>query len=311
MQDFQNEAPNSPTGVLNQGDHSSGISLPETMKEDNTNKKKHSCPTCGQKFLYPAHVRDHMERKHENVRHQCSKCKKYFSTESYRNTHQEKCPGTVFGCGQCDQQFANRTALQLHQRAAHRPAEQPTRKRKPDDAQPSTSRDSPSQKRPRSERVELDPIQPELAMLPQGDDELNEGLRAEYRDHWSAIRTAHRTGQRVQDVYNFRLEGLDLRTLYDQLQAMFNQQKCRFKINVSFGFVLRNSETGAFRYFHSSHNQGRMLEAPILITSQENFNQFLDTIAHEDILEWARQQRPDTKWVVVMVTNMTVSKQKS
>ena len=247
-----------------------------------------------------------MARKHEGVRYQCEKCKKYFSTESYRNTHQETCPGTVFGCGQCDQQFANRTALQLHQRAAHRPAEQPTRKRKPDDAQPSTSRDSPSQKRQRSEKVELDPIQPEPAMLPQGDDELNEGLREEYRDHWSAIRTTHRTRQRVQDVYNFRLEGLDLRALYPQLQAMFNQQKSRFKINVSFGFVLRNSETAAFRYYHSSHNQGRMLEAPILITSQEDFNQFLDTIAHEDILEWARQQRPNTKWVVVMVTNMTV-----
>ena len=149
-------------------------------------------------------------------------------------------------------------------------------------------------------------MQPEPNMLPQGEDEFNTGLREEYTNHWSAIRTTHRTHQRVQDIFNFRLEDIDLRTAYDKLQAMFNQQKSRFKINVSFGYVLRNSETGVFRYYHSSHNQGRMLDAPQLITSQEDFNQFLNTIAHEDILEWARQQRPDTKWVVAMVTNMTV-----
>ena len=33
---------------------------------------------------------------------------------------------------------------------------------------------------------------------------------------------------------------------------------------------------------------------------------FLEEISHQDILEWARQSRPNSKWVVVCVTNMTL-----
>ncbi len=32
---------------------------------------------------------------------------------------------------------------------------------------------------------------------------------------------------------------------------------------------------------------------------------FTSYFRHPDILEWARQQRPDTKWVVHAVTNVT------
>ena len=32
----------------------------------------------------------------------------------------------------------------------------------------------------------------------------------------------------------------------------------------------------------------------------------METLLQEDILEWAKQQRQDTKWIVVLVTNMTV-----
>ena len=93
-------------------------------------------------------------------------------------------------------------------------------------------------------------------MLPQGDDELTEAVQEVYADHWSSIRTHHRTGQRVQDMYNFRIQNLNMNHLRDQLMEMFRSQVNRFKINVSFGFILQNTENRELRYYHTSHNLG-------------------------------------------------------
>ena len=95
-------------------------------------------------------------------------------------------------------------------------------------------------------------------------------------------------------------------TLMDQMQILFRSQHSRFKINVSFGFILKHIETGELRYYHSSQNIGRLLEVPHLVSNQRDFDTFLDSILVEDVLEWARQQRPDTKWIVLCVTNVTV-----
>ena len=48
-----------------------------------------------------------------------------------------------------------------------------------------------------------------------------------------------------------------------------------------------------------------MLETPQVISNEEDFEDFLEAIIEEDILEWARKQRPNTKWTVVFVTNAT------
>ena len=93
--------------------------------------------------------------------------------------------------------------------------------------------------------------------------------------------------------------------LREQLMEMFRSHVNRFKINVSFGFILHNIENGELHYYHSSHNLGCLLEAPHLINNEADFEVFLEAIIEDDILEWARKQRPNTKWTVVFVTNAT------
>jgi hypothetical protein len=78
-----------------------------------------------------------------------------------------------------------------------------------------------------------------------------------------------------------------------------------FKINVSFGFILRHMETGELRYYHSSQNNSRFFDVPHLIRTEEDLEKFLDELQGQDILEYIRQQRPDTKWVVHLLTNVT------
>ena len=60
------------------------------------------------------------------------------------------------------------------------------------------------------------------------------------------------------------------------------------------------------RYYHSSNNCcGRYLEEPSLITNLQTFDQFLERIKENDILQWAIAQRPNSEWVCELVTNVT------
>ena len=59
-------------------------------------------------------------------------------------------------------------------------------------------------------------------------------------------------------------------------------------------------------YYHSSCNCcGRYLDEPSLITDSGDFDEFLERIKQNDILQWALSQRPDSAWVCELVTNVT------
>ena len=124
-------------------------------------------------------------------------------------------------------------------------------------------------------------------------------------ENWASVRT-HVVNGPVQTRYNRRLASLDTRDLHDQLFLLFDQQTTAFKINCSFGFVLREKENGRLRYYHSSNNCcGRILEEPSLITNRDDFDRFLERIREPDILQWAVAQRPNSDWVCEHVTNAT------
>ena len=88
-----------------------------------------------------------------------------------------------------------------------------------------------------------------------------------------------------------------------QLRYIFKQQKKSFKLNLSFSFILRDSETGNFRYYYASNNQ-RYLESPVLISDTQSLNRLIERLRNEDVLEWCMHQRASTKWLVYRLTNV-------
>ena len=48
-----------------------------------------------------------------------------------------------------------------------------------------------------------------------------------------------------------------------------------------------------------------MLEQPFLISIPDDLERLYQQIAKIDYLEWVRQQRPNSKWVVDVITNVT------
>ena len=161
----------------------------------------------------------------------------------------------------------------------------------------------PAPKRRRIASLDEDPLTPP----PSGEayDELSNRLQEFVHDNWTSIRTHVARGP-VQTRYNRRLTSLDTRDSHEQLRVLFDQQTTSFKINCSFAFILKNKTTNRLKYYHSSNNCcGRLLEEPALITNRADFDSFLERIREPDILQWAIAQRPNSDWVVELVTNVT------
>ncbi|XP_035658058.1 uncharacterized protein LOC118403449 [Branchiostoma floridae] len=134
----------------------------------------------------------------------------------------------------------------------------------------------------------------------------NAALIQLYREKWQFIRTQFKRGRKIQDEYNFRLHTTTIDELSSKAWAVFRDQNATFKLSVSFGFIVRNNETGELRYYYACNNNNHcFLKEPVLVENEDGVRDFLDKVTTIDILECARQQRPDSKWTVEAVPNVT------
>ena len=131
--------------------------------------------------------------------------------------------------------------------------------------------------------------------------EAQQSLVPEYRNHLHQIRTSFSCKNRILDCYNFHQP----QELITHLNNIFTDQSTVFKLNVSFGFILRNNETGALQYYYASRNNEQVFEAPFQITTAADLPHVREALLNLDVLEWVRQRRPNSKWVVEQVTNIT------
>ena len=192
-------------------------------------------------------------------------------------------------CTVCDSSFTRERNLDRHKRTVQCG---------------SPPQPGPAPKRRRIASLDEDPLTPP-PVEHAANDELSSAIRDFVHENWGSVRT-HVVHGPIQTRYNRRLTGLDMRDLHDQLFLLFDQQTTAFKVNVSFGFVLREKENDRLRYYHSSNNCcGRYLEEPALITNRDDFDRFLARIQESDILQWAVAQRPNSDWVCELVTNAT------
>ena len=272
----------------------------------------YSCSYCDKSFARPD-VRNRHEDSHTDQKaYQCSLCEKTFSRPDMRKRHEESHLNTI-SCTICGQTFNRQDNLTYHMRTQHGSG-QPSRKRKrsPSTEPVGSPPTEPVAKKPRVESPSSKPIvrpEPSLSspttstipefVLPEDPD-----TRDVYVQHWREIDT-HRVKGPIQDRYNFVLSDLRPQHFDSLVRSIFYEQTTVFKLNLSFGYILRNIESGELRYFYASFNNNRFLETPYLIRHQEDLEQYLQDFNRQDLLEFIRQQRPDTKWVVHQICNVT------
>jgi DNA-directed RNA polymerase subunit RPC12/RpoP len=190
----------------------------------------------------------------------CDVCGKEFKRTDHRKRHEESHNYTIT-CPVCGQYFNRRENMLRHRALQERPEVRPRMKRPPS---PGPSNSPPKQPRRDSPQSSNSPsVEPNI--LPEDPE-----TRVLYLRHWNTIRTEEAIGNRVQDRYNFTLHDMTASTFPEMVRRIFRQQTTAFKINLSFGFILRNVETGELRYYHSSQNNARFFETPHLIRTEEN-----------------------------------------
>ena len=221
--------------------------------------------------------------------HKCATCGRSFTRRPNLQRHASGCRPTPFVCDVCRRSFTRERNLDRHKRTVQcgsppQPGPAPKRRR----IVASLNEDP----------VLAPPVEP-------SNDNLSSALQDFVQENWASVRT-HVVRGPVQTRYNHRFTTPDMRLLNEPLGELFDEQTTAFKINCSFGFVLKQKLTGRLRYYHSSNNCcGRYLEEPSLIGNRADFDQFLEQIKEPDLLNWAVSQRPNSDWICEMVTNVT------
>ena len=170
------------------------------------------------------------------MKYTCSKCNKVFGKKHHMLRHERTvCNSTNVSlpsvCIKCCKVFANHRNLSRHERTTCVVSPPLPNRAKREDTTP------------RHPFISEDPIDPpERFPFP---DALSTDLLEVFRNNWSSIRTRLSRGP-LQTRVNFRLCSLDTTTLETPLKTMFEQQTNAFKINLSYGFVLKNKNTGCY-----------------------------------------------------------------
>ena len=242
-----------------------------------------ACRHCGARLRTFTEWQEHLKT-HPNV---CVTCYRVFSKHSKLLAHNYKVEEYL--CEICQRSYSTQTELARHKR------ETSCRHSLPPEAK---------RKKPMPPIEDLEAPPPSPPPPPLLDDEYGSELQDVIIQHWGSIRT-HTSHGPVQSRYNIRLMTSDIGGL--ELGHIFAAQTTAFKINISYGFILRNRTSGRYRYYHSSCNCcGRYLDEPSLIANAETFENFLERIKEPDIVKWALSQRPNSDGVVELVTNATI-----
>ena len=106
-------------------------------------------------------------------------------------------------------------------------------------------------------------------------------------------------------VFNCRMSSFDISLRNDKLDYVFKELKCAAKVNLGFGFVLKNIEDGMCRYFYA-HENNTIMERSKLVCTQADMTNPKDRVQKVDIVDICTRERTNSKWNFYKLTNLTI-----
>ncbi len=125
-------------------------------------------------------------------------------------------------------------------------------------------------------------------------------------------------------IYNFPTNDLQggIAELTEHLEHIFLEQRRTFKVNISFGLILRrisdepstseadisdeveeDEQRGRYRYFIPYRNSN-VFPHPFLISDRHDIFKLINKLKQLDIEQYMRQHRPNTNWKLFFIPNM-------
>ena len=106
-------------------------------------------------------------------------------------------------------------------------------------------------------------------------------------------------------VFNLQMSKLDTEIINEKLEEVFNKLDSAAKINIALGFVLRNIETGEYRYFNA-HENNTLFENSLLLCTKADLITIQGKVEKFDIVKQCTQERQNTKWRLKLITNVKI-----
>ena len=106
-------------------------------------------------------------------------------------------------------------------------------------------------------------------------------------------------------VFNYAVESLNKTIVNEKLDHFFNNLKCAAKVNLAFGFILKNIEDGGFRYFYA-HENNTLLDRSKLVCTHDDLAKLKEFLKKTDVIESCSRERMNTKWRFYKLTNLSV-----
>lgn len=125
-------------------------------------------------------------------------------------------------------------------------------------------------------------------------------LKDIYRANFNVIKTSIKRG-RISDIYHFMFDGDEIHAAETEsfIKNIVDEQTRTFKVNVSFGLILRNRLDDVLRFFHPSNNN-RLFDRPVLVEvdDPEAVKTLANKISLEKIDDFAIVNRPSSNWTL-------------
>ena len=115
---------------------------------------------------------------------------------------------------------------------------------------------------------------------------------------WELERARHK-------VFNYAVETPNETVVNEKPDQFFNDLKCAAKVNLAFGFILKNIEDGGFRYFYA-HEDNTLLDRSKLLCNHDDLAKLKDFLNKTDVIESCSRERLNTMWRFYKMTNLTV-----
>ena len=106
-------------------------------------------------------------------------------------------------------------------------------------------------------------------------------------------------------VFNFAMSSFDMSLLNDKLDYVFKELKFAAKVNLAFGFVLKNVEDGSCRYFYA-HENNTFMERWKLVCTQADLTNLENRMQKMDIVDICTRERSNIKWKFYKLKNLTI-----
>ena len=99
---------------------------------------------------------------------------------------------------------------------------------------------------------------------------------------------------RRRSNYNSAMDCLDPKYLLEKLDVVYEDLKCVAKLNIAFGFELKNKEDGSCRFFYA-HEKITLVERSKLVATTEDLTKIKNLLSNTDLSASCTREKVNTK----------------